>query len=112
MTICIDPKDFANPHTCTPDSEWYKARILSEAATKEILGDNLSSVVAIGKDGKPVFYLPHGTDLNAADSHSHSDVSELLNFSIKIPTAQPMFATSSFTVCYPASGKPPRPCPC
>jgi hypothetical protein len=47
------------------DDDCIIPRILSQKATKEILGDNLSSIIAIGKDFKPYLYLPYGTDENS-----------------------------------------------
>lgn len=61
-------------------------RILSKETTQEILGDNLSSIVAIGKDGHPVLFLPYGADLTPPrDQLTDQDSSVALDITIKIP---------------------------
>ena len=61
-------------------------RILSKETTEEILGDNLSSIVAIGKDGKPYLFLPYGTDVNDPDCDlCDEEAMTLLDISIKVP---------------------------
>lgn len=42
------------------------AQTLSDAATKEILGDNLSFLVAYGKDGQVIPFTPSGRTMTTA----------------------------------------------
>lgn len=77
--------DENNPESAD-DYDCIRPRILTKKATEEILGDNLSSIVAIGKDGKPYLFLPFGTDLNAIDCElCDEDAMELLDITIKVP---------------------------
>ena len=84
MAITTDTTKLNKDNPCCLDSEWYSPRVLSQEATKEILGDNLSALIAISKDHKPVVYLPYGTRISM-DEHSHSEVATLLEFAVKIP---------------------------
>jgi hypothetical protein len=68
------------------DLDCLRPRILSKETTEEILGDNLSSIVAIGKDGKPYLFLPYGTDETAFGCDlCDEEAMALLDISIKVP---------------------------
>lgn len=71
---------------CEEEISCVPPRILSKEATDEILGDNLCLLIAVGKNGEAVRYLPYGTDeseLEFADSVDE-DVN-YLEISIEIP---------------------------
>lgn len=62
------------------------ARVLSQKATEEILGSDLAFLIAVDKSGKPVRYLPFGTDLSAQSlSISQDDSNSVLDISVRIP---------------------------
>lgn len=44
---------------------------LSKEATDEILGENLSFIIAFGANGEVKQYLPHGVDPNKGTVHIH-----------------------------------------
>ncbi|MEQ1558636.1 MAG: hypothetical protein ABL933_06795 [Methyloglobulus sp.] len=112
MTISINPADFAQSDTCKADVEWNTTHVLSEMATKEIMGDKLSVVIAIGTNGRPMLYMPFGTDLSCLGEHTASEVATLLELLIKIPVTDPPFCTQNYALCYPKTGGPGRQCPC
>lgn len=62
------------------------ARVLSKTATEEILGSDLAFLIAVDKNGKPVRYVPYGSDPSAlAESMSQEDTDDVLDISIRIP---------------------------
>ncbi|MDA1343885.1 MAG: hypothetical protein O2966_08560 [Proteobacteria bacterium] len=58
MAITLSATKSSDDNFCYQDAEWCTSRVLSQEATKEMLGENLSALIAISKDHKPVVYLP------------------------------------------------------
>lgn len=83
------------------------ARVLSKIATEEILGSDLAFLIAVDKSGKPVRYLPFGTDQSAqSQSISQNDSNSVLDISVRIPkqsnemTAASVGGTEASLVCW------------
>ena len=96
---------------CCEQSVCVPARVLSKQATKEILNDQLSALVAIGKDCKPVLFMPFGTEQEASNCENlleDDDAMTLLDITIRIPKHS--ITAKKFCVCYPPGGKPPYGC--
>jgi hypothetical protein len=73
-------------NACKKGEDCNQPLILSESATAEILGDKLCFLIAIGKDGKPVRFLPYGADLSASeDDLSEDDTASILDISVRVP---------------------------
>ncbi len=68
------------------DDDCIIPRILSQNATKEILGDNLSSIMAISKDFKPYLYLPYGIDETTIKCDlCEEDAMTFLDITVQVP---------------------------
>jgi hypothetical protein len=68
------------------DDDCIIPRILSQNATKEILGEDLSSIIAIGKDFKPYLYLPFGTDESSIECNlCEEEAMTLLDITVQVP---------------------------
>jgi hypothetical protein len=68
------------------DLECIRPRILSQKTTDEILAENLSSIVAISKEGFPYFFLPYGSNENSNHCElCDEDAMTLIDITIQIP---------------------------
>jgi hypothetical protein len=96
---------------CCEETACIPGHVLSEQATREILNDQLSALVAIGKDCKPVLFMPYGTQQasNCENLLEDDNAMTLLDITIRIPKHTTITA-KKFCVCYPPGGKPPYGC--
>lgn len=103
LNICCEEQN-----TCCGKDETIAPRVLSKEATKEVLGENLSSLIAIGKDCKPVLFLPY-SDQNMSECNQVSDqeLTTLLNITVRVPKQA---LALSYCVCYPPGGGTPYGC--
>ncbi len=107
MTLNLCCKDTDD---CFQEIDSTTARILSKGATKEILGENLSSLIAIGKNGEPVLFIPHRIQPSSKCEQSLNDdeSTTLLEITIKVP--KHTLRVKKYCVCYPPGGEPPYGC--
>jgi hypothetical protein len=105
LNICCKEND-----DCIQETDCIPARILSKEATEEILGEKLSSLIAIGKDGKPVLFIPNtkASSKQCEDLLDEEESTTLLNITIRIPKHQAR--ARKFCVCYPPGGEAPYGC--
>lgn len=81
---------------CCEDNNCATPRILSKEATNEILGDDLSLLLAIGKNGEVVRFLPNSMEGKPAKIIESEDASNpQIEISIHSPAAQNSSAVNS-----------------
>ena len=95
---------------CCEEKDSVSARILSKNTTNEILGENLSALIAIGKDCKPVLFMPYGVSEASNCEHflNEDDSTTLLEITIRVP--KHTITAKRYCVCYPPGGGPPYGC--
>ncbi len=108
MTLNLCCKEITD---CHQDFDCIPARVLSKEATQEILGDNLSSLIAIGKDGQPVLFVPYNSEISmdCETPLNETDSKTSLEITIQVPKHHTITARR-YCVCYPPGGKPPYGC--
>jgi len=113
-------------NNCCEKIECIPPRILSKEATNEIFGENLCLLIAVGKDGEAVRFLPYGVEETPIVFNDNDEViTSLLEISIIVPkepdttnvdslvmdtnSSKKDLSAVALCICKQA-GKPPRTC--
>jgi hypothetical protein len=92
--------------------DYVSPRILSKEASNEILGENLCLLIAVGKNGKVVRFLPYGVEETPVEFDSSDEETTCLEISIKVPKASETSNMDALLGAAPSRSVARAPCTC